>query len=98
IWRKSRRSGAAWRASGRWSTAASRPAPRIEPLVHLGDHREVPLDAIEALLEGLSPVELAARDSDPHAVRRVHDQVRRRRLAGEAPAPAALDADVVLAR
>src|SRR5437667_12010895 len=71
--------------------------PRREPLADLGEQREVPLGAVEPVLERALAVELAARDLPPHRVRRVHGQVGPRRDPLEAPASAARDVEVVVA-
>ena len=68
--------------------------PRRKPLGNLGEKREVPLGAVEPLAQRALAVELAARDLEPHRVRRVHGQVGRGRDAlegrgGGAPADAA---------
>src|SRR5205814_6257207 len=72
--------------------------PRRKPLADLAEQREVPLGAVEPVTERALAVELAVRDLEPHRARRVHGQVGRGRDPLEAPAPAARDVEIVVAR
>src|SRR5262249_52270012 len=75
----------------------SAPSAR-EPVAQLHEERRITFDAVLALHQRLPAVHLAAHDADPHAVGRVHGEVRSRRHALEALAAPAVHTNPVVAR